>query len=173
MAKKPASTAQNKPKPLVENEALNGSNILPADIHVGDDVTVTLGEIVAAAHQRSGLTVEAWNALDEPARDQLLTAEIDMTKAVIAAAAQESAAGTFNAQQGLPVADGQTLASVSAPSEVSEDVRSAFGADGDHQRGPRVRQEVRYRGRTYSPGEYLPHDIAPAIEDELDDLGAI
>lgn len=144
MAKKPASTEQNKPKPLAENETLNGSNILPADIQVGDDVTVTLGEIVAAAHQRSGLTVEAWNALDEPARDQLLTAEIDMTKAVIAAAAQQSAATRF-----------------------------ASGADGDPRRGPRVRQEVRYRGRTYSPGEYLPHDLDSAIEDELDSLGAI
>lgn len=39
--------------------------------------------------------------------------------------------------------------------------------------GPRVLQEVRYRGRTYSPGEHLPHDIDPKIEDELDEIGAI
>lgn len=58
-------------------ETLLGSSVLPAMIDVGTGTLVQLGEIVAAAHANSGLSVEAWNTLEAVERDALLTAEID------------------------------------------------------------------------------------------------
>lgn len=56
-------------------ETLLGSSVLPALIAIGD-AEVQLGEIVAAAHTKSGLSVEDWNALEDAARELLLEAEI-------------------------------------------------------------------------------------------------
>lgn len=84
MAKQPT------PKPTAapaENETLNGSNTLPALVEVSDGKSVQLGEIVAAAHQMSGLSVEAWNALSEGERDDLLNKVVTDLKAQAAVAA--------------------------------------------------------------------------------------
>lgn len=147
MAKKPASTTPKAVKALAAGETLNGSNTLPAVVEIAPDQFVALGELVTAAHKRSGMTVNAWNELGEEERDKLLNREVEIV--------------------------GQTLASTASPAEVTAAMRSAFGAGGDQERGPRALQEVRYRGRTYAPGDFLPHDIDPKIEDELDEIGAI
>jgi hypothetical protein len=70
---KPSDTPPPPPPPAIET--LNGSSTLPALIEIGP-AKVQLGEIGAAAHKASGLTLEAWNALDKAARDKLLGAEI-------------------------------------------------------------------------------------------------
>lgn len=147
MAKKPAPTTPKPVKTPAPDDTLNGSNTLPTVVEIAPDQFVALGELVTAAHKRSGMTVNAWNELAEEERDKLLNREVEIV--------------------------GQTLASAAGPAEVTAAMRLAFGADGDQQRGPRALQEVRYRGRTYSPGEHLPHDIDPKIEDELDEIGAI
>jgi hypothetical protein len=147
MAKKPASTTPKPVKALAAAETLNGSNTLPAVVEIAPDQFVALAELVAAAHKRSGMTAAVWNELGEEERDKLLHREVEIA--------------------------GQSLASATSPAEVTAAMRLAFGADGDQRRGPRVRQEVRYRGQTYAPGEFLPHDIDPEIEDELDEIGAI
>lgn len=69
-----------KPGALPERDEpiamLNGSNILASTYEIAGK-TVTLGEIVAAAHKLSGMTVEEWNALADDAREDLLRAEFD------------------------------------------------------------------------------------------------
>jgi hypothetical protein len=73
MAKKPV-------KKLAENETLNGSNTLPATIEISEGNTVQLGDVVLAAFSDSGMTVEAWNLLDEATRDGLLNQAIETMK---------------------------------------------------------------------------------------------
>jgi hypothetical protein len=62
-------------------ETLNGSNTLPALIEIGEGKTIHLGEIVMRSHATSGLSVEAWNALPETERDDLLSATISELQA--------------------------------------------------------------------------------------------
>lgn len=83
MAKQPVKTSEK----LKDNETLNGSNTLPALIEFGPDRSVQLGEIVTQAHQSSGLTVDAWNALPEGERDELLNKKIEELRPVVEAAA--------------------------------------------------------------------------------------
>lgn len=83
MAKQPAKKAET----LKDNDTLNGSNTLPAKIEFGPDKSVQLGEIVAKAHQASGLSVDAWNALPEAERDALLNKTIDELRPIAEAAA--------------------------------------------------------------------------------------
>lgn len=80
--------AQAKPvtKP-VDDETLNGSNTLPALVEIADGKGLQLGVVVAVAHQISGLTVEAWNALAEAERDERLDTVIADIKAAHAAGA--------------------------------------------------------------------------------------
>lgn len=77
MAKKPQQNTKSEAPPQAAI-ALNGSNTLPAMIPLGEDrVEVQLGEVVARAHQESGLSVEDWNALPEGERDAKLVAVIE------------------------------------------------------------------------------------------------
>lgn len=69
MSKPPRNKAPTKPTAL---ETLNGSSTLPALVEIAEGKTVQLGQIVMRAHSTSGLTVEAWNALPEAERDELL-----------------------------------------------------------------------------------------------------
>lgn len=64
------------------DEALHGSSTIPALIRIGD-ADVQLGTEVAAAHARSGMTVEAWNALSDEDRDLCLNHEIEAMRAAI------------------------------------------------------------------------------------------
>lgn len=61
-------------------QALYGSSTLPSEIELAEDRFVTLGDVVAAAHERSGLSLEDWNNLTDAERDVLLNAEVDMLR---------------------------------------------------------------------------------------------
>lgn len=74
----------------VSVDTLLGSSILPALIEIGD-AQVQLGEIVAAAHQKSGLSLEDWNALEDAARELLLDAEIKRRLAALEPASKPAA----------------------------------------------------------------------------------
>ena len=80
--KTPKTTGDASEGQLGENEILNGSNTLPALIEIAEGKSVQLGEIVQTAFKESGLTVEAWNALDETERDRQLNAVIDAMKTI-------------------------------------------------------------------------------------------
>lgn len=161
MAKKPASTEQKTSQAPAKTDTLNGSNTLPAEIAISENLTVTLGEIVAAAHQRSGLTVDAWNELAEDERDKLLNREIEITKAVTASA---------NALVSTPPLENVTIAQFADPTrfealqqEIMENLTQGF----------RCLQSVRYRGRTYEPGERLPTNLELDVAAYLTEIGAI
>ena len=149
MKKPSAPKASTKP---TENETLNGSNTLPAEIELRDGVTMPLGDIVMLAHKQSGLSVDAWNALPEGERDGLLNKEIEDARSALATTASQGAAG--GAQK-------PTATSAAKPGIKPEKL------------GPRALQQVRYRGRTYQPGENLPADIYAKTLDELDSMTAI
>ena len=54
--------------------------VVPAEVEVGGPNPVQLGLIVASAHERSGFTVEDWNALTDEEREALLNAEVERLK---------------------------------------------------------------------------------------------
>jgi len=56
----------------LDEPMLLGSDVLPATFHLPGDKLLTLGDVVRAAHDASGLTVEAWNALESAQREKLL-----------------------------------------------------------------------------------------------------
>lgn len=69
------------------SKTLIGSSFLPAVIAIHGKA-VQLGDIVARAHEKSGLSVDAWNALDGAAIEERLVLSIvdmaaDMPKAVL------------------------------------------------------------------------------------------
>lgn len=82
MSKQPKAKQVTKP---AADETLNGSNTLPALVEIADGKGLQLGVVVAVAHQLSGLTVEAWNALTEAERDERLNTVIADIKATHAA----------------------------------------------------------------------------------------
>lgn len=63
---------------------LYGSGTMPAVLTIAGQ-KVQLGTLVAAAHAASGLSVDDWNALDEPARDHLLAEQIKVLEDIAAA----------------------------------------------------------------------------------------
>lgn len=114
-----ASAASVKAAPLptvaapVEPGVLLGSDVLPANVDVGGQ-TVSLGTIVASAHASSGLTVDAWNALGQLERDELLAVEVGLLR--MDAAANDARTtiqlpdGTCQALGGLTLEDLHALA---------------------------------------------------------------
>lgn len=64
---------------------LLGTNVLPSLIEIGG-TEVQLGTVVSAAFTASGLTLEAWNVLEEVERDKLLVAQVEAMRADAAAA---------------------------------------------------------------------------------------
>jgi len=64
---------------LGEHETLNGSNIQPSIVKVAG-FELQLGQVVRAAWQKSGLTVEDWNALSDDAREAFIAAEVDVVE---------------------------------------------------------------------------------------------
>ena len=73
--------AAAKAKADDSSETLLGSSTLPSIVVIGDDKSVQLGEVVVTAHQASGLTVDAWNALPGDQRDDLLKMTIEAMRA--------------------------------------------------------------------------------------------
>lgn len=57
--------------------SLLGSNAQPASFELHDGTVLTLGDVVAQAHEASGLSVEDWNALEESAREALIAETVD------------------------------------------------------------------------------------------------
>ena len=99
-------STQKAPTTLAENETLNGSNTLPALIEISADKSVQLGEVVMAAHHKSGLSVEAWNALSEEERDGMLNNVIADFKAAIVVAALPEDMKTGLAEAAHAIAQG-------------------------------------------------------------------
>lgn len=122
MAKQPAKTSEK----LKDNETLNGSNTLPAKIQFGPDKSLPLGEIVMKAHQASGLSVDAWNALPEGERDQLLNKTIEEIRPVVEAASVDQTLDEAMADRAalLAAVDGQHGIPTLKPSEDLEFVSS-------------------------------------------------
>lgn len=71
--------------------ALLGSGTLPAEIEITADKKVQLGDVVAAAQARSGLSAEDWNKLTDEERDVKLNEEIDLLKKAEVDAAEAAA----------------------------------------------------------------------------------
>lgn len=122
MAKQPAKAAER----LKDNETLNGSNALPAKIQFGPDKSVALGEIVVKAHQASGLSVDAWNALPEAKREELLIKMIDQLRPIAEAAAVDQTLDEALADRAalLAAIDGQPGIPILKPIEDLEFVSS-------------------------------------------------
>lgn len=139
---------------LADSETLNGSNTLPALIEIAPGHTVQLGEVVMAAFKVSSLTADAWNALPEAERDGLLSSSIEVMKAV----GHDNAGAARKEQE-------EVAARAAADAAALQARQPSFG--------PRAKQEIRYRGKTYGPGDRLPADIDEKTFDELDELGAI
>lgn len=96
---------------LAESEMLNGSNTLPALIEISADKSVQLGEVVMAAHHKSGLSIEAWNALSEEERDGMLNKVIADFKAaiVVAALPEDMKAGLAEAAHAIAQGTAEAL----------------------------------------------------------------
>jgi hypothetical protein len=63
-----------------QQDTLLGSSVLESTYEIGSK-TVQLGDIVAAAHTASGLTLEAWNAQPDEEREHLLKLELEKMQA--------------------------------------------------------------------------------------------
>jgi len=87
---------------------LIGTDSLPAHVDVGGDTSVALGDLVRAAHEESGLSVEQWNELPQVDRDGAIHAVLQRAKAAVAARAGQgdTASGDVGAGDGNPGGEG-------------------------------------------------------------------
>ncbi|MDV3469014.1 hypothetical protein RZA67_09760 [Stenotrophomonas sp. C3(2023)] len=93
-----AATAQTS-----SSATLLGSSILPTQVELVDGLTVQLSEVVRAAHDASGLSVEDWNRLDEVLREVKLADAIERLRSEAIAdvdAMKGGAAGTSDSGEG-------------------------------------------------------------------------
>lgn len=60
------------------SQTLLGSNVLDRVIDLTGNTTATLGEVVARAHTRSGLSVAEWNDLEPAEREAKLATEVEI-----------------------------------------------------------------------------------------------
>lgn len=70
-----------KSAPANRNDTLLGSSVLPAHVVISDTKTVQLGDVVAAAHRASRLSVDAWNDLPATDREARLAKTIEGMRA--------------------------------------------------------------------------------------------
>lgn len=79
----PAPTPVIPPAPItpilqpIDDDELLGSTVHPAIIDLGEGKTVELVDVVAQAHEISGLTTADWNALEPEVRHNLIDAVLD------------------------------------------------------------------------------------------------
>ncbi|MBH1384617.1 hypothetical protein I5T81_07600 [Stenotrophomonas maltophilia] len=57
--------------------SLLGSNVQPASFELPGGTVLSLGDVVAQAHEASGLSVEDWNALEVEAREALIAETVE------------------------------------------------------------------------------------------------
>ncbi len=71
---------------LIESEAtLIGSSVLPAEMAIGEGLTIQLGDLVAYAQGAAGMSVAEWNARAEDAIEASLAEALELLKAVLRA----------------------------------------------------------------------------------------
>jgi len=82
--------------------SLLGSDLLPSQVHLVDDVAVALGDVVRRAHEASGLSIEGWNELDSTIREAKLADAVEQlrSEAINAAEASKAGAGTGTGDAG-------------------------------------------------------------------------
>tara|TARA_A100001391_G_scaffold50885_1_gene30954 strand:- start:32559 stop:33308 length:750 start_codon:yes stop_codon:yes gene_type:complete len=69
-------------------KTLLGSNLLPSEIEIAENMLVQLGDVVARAYKDSGLDLEAWNALADADREERLAQAVEAMKLEAATASQ-------------------------------------------------------------------------------------
>lgn len=91
-----AAVTSPAPPPAVSlaQDVLYGTDVLGGTIILSDDVSVSLGAVVAQAHKESGLSVQAWNALSQPERDKLILDLVSRAKAEVTQGSGASAGST-------------------------------------------------------------------------------
>lgn len=77
--------------------SLLGSNLLPTSIELVDGVTVSLGDVVCHAHAASGLSIEAWNGLDDTLREAKLADAVEQLRSEAIAEAEAKARANADA----------------------------------------------------------------------------
>lgn len=95
---------------IVFDETLLGSSVQPSHIELAPGVTITLGDLVASAFERSGMDREEWNLNDEDDREGILEGErirLIMVEEAKAKAAAEAAAPAIGADA-LVISNGET-----------------------------------------------------------------
>lgn len=80
----PAARPTTPAEPLVP-ELLIGTDAFGSMINFGGDRVASLGDVVAAAHRDSGLSVVEWNSLSQEERDERIGAKVDQVRKYIAA----------------------------------------------------------------------------------------
>ncbi len=100
---------------------LVGSSTLPAQVELIDGVTVQLGEVVRAAHEGSGLSIEAWNDLDDTLREAKLADAVERLRSIAIAEAEAkkaaAPAATDPGGEGAVVAAGPGAAGSHGPED--------------------------------------------------------
>ncbi len=87
MAKKPTPAPAAKPVPAADEPAIavTGSDKFSATITLTEGREIQLGDAVRAALLATGLTPEAWNALEQPWRDAAIETAIEAMRAPLEA----------------------------------------------------------------------------------------
>lgn len=156
-------------------ETLVGSSILPSMIDVGGQHAIPLGDVVAAAHALSGLSIEAWNALPEGEREGLLAGALEGLKAAVAAAASNlntEGASAAGAQADEPNGSAEGGATEPAPPEAGAAPTVVQMPVVDGELVPAfLNSPVRFGGKKHMPGRLV--EVPAKLFAELEAKGLI
>jgi len=149
--KQQTETPKASTKPA-DNQILIGTNILPAEIAISEGLSVQLGEIVAKAHERSGLSIEEWNALPEGERDALLLNEVEQVKSAALEAASNGPQAPLEPalKQDAQAGAKQTGKTASTTNVAEDEVERVF----------KTLSRVKRNGARYAAGDDISLDRA-------------
>lgn len=111
-------------------DTLLGSSALPAILKITDDVTITLGDLVARAHTESGMSVEEWNTQPDAEREFALEDLLEMLRAEAAKRNGEGEGASIDGQAGAIGATGNTDAPKFTAKHLGRGQWKVFGTDG-------------------------------------------
>lgn len=112
-----------------ENGTLIGSTVQPTTISLTGSKTVPLGEVVAAAHRASGLSMEEWNELQGDEREALISQMVTtMEREAEDAEAEEMERIRLAAEAEQKAADEKAAAEKAAAEKAEADRQAAEAA---------------------------------------------
>jgi hypothetical protein len=112
-------------------DVLSGTNVLGGTIILNDRLSVHLSDVVRAAYEESGLSVQAWNGMAQPERDRHILAVVERARTYAAKSAPTAPSAPINAPAPGTGQSGATAGEQAAANDGGGGEANTSAGDGD------------------------------------------